>query len=466
MSYDPEKQYRCTIIRGKAKSDLDNLLPAYARIISDIGVCEKDVFSKSFNERLGEMLGGATKKTLDNHRTEIAGKLFGMFYVNKENLVCLSERAEKFLDSGDQPQFFKDICFKFQQPSGMDSIKKIKDKIAAGIHIKPYHLILSLLYEARKQKIIMAKDEIAYYGLNSLDVLQGSTGLDMVIDEIVHNREQKDFRKVQTPGKESSYDMQHITEQLNLLELANLILIDEKSNVHLNENERAAIDVFINDDFSRLEFDFEKFNLEDKDSVKEMYFSWGKYYSTTSDYYSTVFQTSSAQLRPSVSYKGETIPVSGTSTIILGDEGERFVYEHEIDKVSKFNKRLVNKVKMVGKTKGLGYDVLSIIAESGSEAEFAKYIEVKSTKRVTAPNIDDDTWQDSIGMTRNEVTAARQHGNYFFIYRVYFTREGVIMFVMRNPYDKAEKDVAFLAPTQYRMEFTSKAVDVEIKSYE
>ena len=79
MTYDSERQFRATIIRGKAKSDLDNLLPAYANIIFEICPCAAENFIIGFNDKMGKFLCESTKKTLDNHRTEIAGKLFGMY---------------------------------------------------------------------------------------------------------------------------------------------------------------------------------------------------------------------------------------------------------------------------------------------------------------------------------------------------------------------------------------------------
>ena len=46
--------------------------------------------------------------------------------------------------------------------------------------------------------------------------------------------------------------------------------------------------------------------------------------------------------------------------------------------------------------------------------EFAKYIEVKATRRVTAPNINDSEWFDTVNITRNEYTAAlNQKESYF-----------------------------------------------------
>ena len=73
----------------------------------------------------------------------------------------------------------------------------------------------------------------------------------------------------------------------------------------------------------------------------------------------------------------------------FGDIGEEFVYEYEKKRVAAYNARLVNKVIPFGKIRGVGFDVQSIVAERGDKAEFCKYIEVKSTKRVTSPNLND-----------------------------------------------------------------------------
>ena len=99
----------------------------------------------------------------------------------------------------------------------------------------------------------------------------------------------------------------------------------------------------------------------------------------------------------------------GESTVELGDEGERYVYQLEKNRVANFNARLVGKVIALGKTKGLGYDIQSVIAEPGDEAEFVKYIEVKYTKRVTVPDLTLEDFNDTLNITRNELIAAQQH---------------------------------------------------------
>ena len=150
---------------------------------------------------------------------------------------------------------------------------------------------------------------------------------------------------------------------------------------------------------------------------------------------------------------------TGSSTVDLGDEGERYVYEYEKKRVGAFNSRLANKVLLLGKTKGLGYDIQSVVAEQGDTAEFVKYIEVKSTKRVTAPDLSDTSWMDTIYITRTEWVAAQQHKDSYSIYRVYFVRDGVVAYIMNNIYKKEQDGVMAIVPTMYRVDFSNSAID-------
>ena len=89
--FNPDIQYRCTIIRGKAQKELDNLLPAYANIIAEICPCTKEDFDKNFNDELSniiykanfDLLDENNQKTIRNHITEIAGKLLGCIILIK-----------------------------------------------------------------------------------------------------------------------------------------------------------------------------------------------------------------------------------------------------------------------------------------------------------------------------------------------------------------------------------------------
>lgn len=115
---------------------------------------------------------------------------------------------------------------------------------------------------------------------------------------------------------------------------------------------------------------------------------------------------------------------------------------------------------MLGKQRGIGYDISSVEAnENIEDPEFARFIEVKSTKRTTVPSLDDKSWVDTINLTRKEWVAAKQYKTAYNIYRVYFTPKETIVRMINNPFEKNEKGIISVLPTMYRMDFFSKSID-------
>jgi len=450
MVFNPEIQYRCTIIRGKSISRMEDYLPVYAQILNEICPIPADKFDKTFDDKLSRFIKD-DGKTIKNHRTENVDKLLGMYF-EKDGIIYISERTKIFLENNDQPAFFKSACYKFQQSNGSQKIQTTKEKIKNGINFKPYHFILSLLKAATDKKTILTKDEVAYYVLNALQVLQGKVTVDEVLKTILERREKKIYKKVETHGKAYSYSLQHINEQFDYLELANLIRKDAK-NIWLNAKEVASIELFLKDLASPLAIDYTKYNLSKTDIGKKIEQEWREYYGTTAETEAEKFETTIESL--------ETIPpteVSRRSMMELGDEGENFVLKIEKERVKVFNPRLVNKVNHHGKTKGLGYDVTSIEADRNKRnPEFTRYIEVKSTKRVHPPDFTDT--MDSITLTRNEWVAAEQHSNSFYIYRLYFTTKGIFLSVIKDPVKKNNDGILYATPIAYRIEFGDKAAD-------
>ena len=452
MGYNPDKQYRCTIIRGKTKNELDDLLPAYARTIKDSCPSEEKVFKGKFNKGIAPFLSSPTKKTLDNHRTEIAGKLFGMWKKGENGLIHPTQRTDRLLDSGDNPQFFKGLIMKMQFPNGMDKLNTIQERIRAGIKIRPCAFVLKALLVAADKNITLTQDEVGYYILNNLDVLRGEADVNEVIGIILERRREKLFKRVETPGKASSYSTQHIRELLNLMELANLIRIAREkfhANVTLNGNETRSIRYIAENWNKEPSFDVYKYDLKSKADVKAMYNDWEKYY-TEPEKDETVFETSTKSLISEP--LAAAVPPSAIEMAAgeIGDEGELIVFAHEKERVKNFNERLVNKVIYFGKQKGLGYDISSIKADGGAKSEHAIYIEVKSTKRVTAPK---NPLKDQFDMTRNEWIAAEQHGSSYYIYRVYITNEGLIVFIINDPVLLRRVSKIYAEPLKYHVEF-------------
>lgn len=462
--YDHTKQYRCTIIRGKSQKEMDDLLPAYAKVIDEICPCKDEDFEKLFNAAFINFLpeSDRTKKTLDNHRTEISGKLFGMYYLSSDGIVYESERTLKFLQDNDQPAFFKDICYKMQFPNGTQKLattvkQRMKDKICVNANA----FLLKFLQIAKDAKIEITKNDIGYYILNSLDVLQGNANPYEVLETVVADKKSGVERKVNTPGKASSYDNQHINEQLNYLELANLIRIVDGKRVVLNPKEDETINLFANKWNASPTFNLYDYDIDTTEGRKKLQLEWDLYFSKISseaDKFATsadalVFDENTAETKDS---KKENTKVNLTE---FGDEGENIVYEYEKRRVAEYSQRLANKVLSLGKTKGLGYDIQSVIAEPGDKDEFVKFIEVKSTKRYTSPDIDDTLWVDTLNITRNEWVAANQYGEFYSIYRVYFTRNGIIMFILANVAEKLNDGRMQAVPMTYRVDFKNSSVD-------
>lgn len=467
--YDHRKQLKCAIIRARAISDVDNLLPKYATVIDNLCPCTKAKFEEGFNNAFREYAISkarnksnekAIKKTLDNHRTEVSGSLFGMHY-EVDGIVYSSERNKKFLEDNDQPAFFKDWLLKMQFPNGMQKSQTYLKMVEEKLCCHPYSILLRVLEYVRRSDIVLLKQELGYYIFNSEDVLKGNATANEVFDQIMNDKRGGiPPRKIIIPdGESTSYD-QHVGDQLKYLQLANLIYIDGQE-VKINPHEMKSINRFIELINKPLGFDVYKYDLSNVENRKRFETDWAIYYGQLSKYADDLATPVESLLLP---VDEEPKKLKRTNNKIeLGDEGEEFVLNFEKDRVSKFNAHLVNKVLGLGKTKGLGYDIQSVIAEPGDFSEFVKYIEVKSTKRVTAPDLKDEVWTDTINITRNEWIAAMQHKEFYSIYRVYFIRGGVVMYIIKNPYQKKMDNIIDVVPLTYRVDFQNNSIDESYK---
>ena len=483
--YDHSRQFRCIIIRGKSKKKIDDMLPAYAKVINEVCPCRWDEFEDSFNARFSRFLTEAelskseeqTKKTFDNHRTEIAGKLFGMYYFSEDGMVYESERTTKFLVDNDQPAFFKNFCYKYQFPNGTNKPGPLTEMVENNICIRQYPFILKFLQIAKRANVEITANDIGYYILNSLDVLQGKANPYEVFDAVVEDKNAGIVRKIvaydeEGKKKADSYTFQHIREQLNYLELANLIRITDgrHNRIVLNPLEKDTIDLFISKCGEKPDFDVYSYDLSNVESRKIFQLAWDAYYgklADCADKFSTSIDALSydendgTQSERGTANSEDDRHQENVNTVEFGDEGEEKVYIYELNRVTKYNPRLARKVHPVGKTKGIGYDIQSVIAEPGDMEEFVKYIEVKSTKRYTKPDLDSDLWVDTLNLTRNEYVAAKQHGKFYSIYRVYFTRSGVYVFTLDNVAEKIDAETIQVVPLTYRLDFSENAVDKE-----
>ncbi len=465
--YEPTNQYRCTIIRGKSQSEMEDLLPFYAQLIHKVCPCTKEDFDIRCQNQLAtffyhvgdfETLPGDNQKTIRNHITEVMGKLLGLYFTDEEGYVCESTSCIHLCDNHDFPTFFKNICFNLQFPNGAASTRFIKQYMDDSLNFRPLCFVVSLLLYARNNgNVLLTKQEVGYYVLNNLDVLQGKVCEKDVYDRIMFDRE----KGVRRPALSGSYNWQHIKEMFNLLNLANMALTDN-TFIWLNENEDRAIDIFSKN--TKPTFDIYAYNTDSVEKTKLLKDAWQRYYgcmnkdiaSLETDFVKPAGDSEQVRQRGAV----------GMSTVELGDQGEALVYQMEKERIRRYKERLVNKVLLLGKTKGLGYDISSLEAdENPTHPEFARYIEVKTTKRVTRPSFAEN-WSDTLNLTTKEWVAAEQYGAYYNIYRVYFTRDGVIVIRIKDPFKLSQDGVIDVFPTTYQMDFGEKAIVKQYKTEE
>ena len=464
--YTPENQYRCTIIRGKSQTEMEDLLPVYANIVHKYCPCTEETFRNSafsdlsytlFHTREFSQLPKNKQKTVKNHYTEIMGVLLGLFYPKydaeaKEVIIHETDSCRFLIEKSDFPTFFKNLCLNYQFPNGEKKITTIQKEMELGIKLKPFCFVVKLLHIANSHKQLLSKQEIGYYALNNLDVLCGNVSADEVFNRIMEDR----LNGIKRNKLSGSNEWQHIKEQFNLLELANLVEHDSE-RIWLNSEEASAIALFIKKLNSPM-FDVYSYNLNTTVRRKQIVQDWKEY--------NGKFNMELLNTSPVLGYidnaklKGGVTAIKSTTD--LGNEGEALVFKLEQERVKFYKERLVNKVLLLGKTKGLGYDISSIEADENPEnPEFARYIEVKSTRRTTRPSFNQN-WTDSLNITRKEWVAAQQFGTAYNIYRVYFTKSEVIVVRIHNPFALSKEGKIEVFPTVYQMDFSSNVIQ---KSY-
>jgi hypothetical protein len=238
-----------------------------------------------------------------------------------------------------------------------------------------------------------------------------------------------------------------------------LVVTDNNGTIILNKHEINAIK-FISKLYNASPmFDIYAQDLSTLAGRKKFVIQWGIEYALIGEK-SSVFRTSSSALGVIPSVDNEiSIAVAEPEKIEIGEEGEMYVFNYERKRIREYNKHLVGKVVYLGKIKGLGYDVQSIIALKDVEnPELAKYIEVKTTKRVTAPDLTDTTWEDIVQITKNEWDAACQHKELYSICRVYFCRDNVVIYFIDDVYHQKETGGIQVVPTNFRVYFSSASV--------
>ena len=436
-----DKLFRCAFItRGRGQGQIDELLPEWARIVLKHSDSNELEFNKSVDRELVRLAGGVEAKTAANYRTETLGKILGLYYTTPDKRVFASERAERLVKTSDQFQFFKDLVCKIQVPSGIskNAVLFIKKRIA----FMPASFVLQCLQEAEKNgSTFITKQEIFWFVLSNLDVLQGKVLASDIAKEIIRQRKEWKFKKY----LEGSRETQHANEMINLLKYANLINIEGKNgNISLNKTEKRDIEIIIKYAKSGIGFQAYEYSMGSPGDFKKYEQDWEKYFASPCFKDEKVFATDLEKSFGPVEVErfddDDSIEFDEISTKEIGDTGERYVFDWERRKVQKHMPEERRRVHLLSHLRGIGFDVQSVRVDAGPDHDDYIYIEVKTTPRATRPQ----NLCHSASLTENEYKAARQHGENYFIYKVYLTPNGKHIFKLKNPFKRKDGQLGII----------------------
>ena len=436
-----EKFFRCAFItRGRGQGQIDELLPEWARIVLKHNSAGESEFNRCIDQELVRLAGGVEPKTAANYRTETLGKILGLYYTTPEKKVFASERAERLVKTSDQFQFFKDLVCKMQAPSGIS--KNAASFIEKRISFMPAAFVLQCLLEAEKKgSSFISKQEIFWFLLSNLDVLQGKVSESIIVDEIISKRRKWKYRKY----LEGSRETQHANEMINLLKYANLIKIEGKyGNVSLNKTESRDIEIIIKYAKPGIGFQAYEYAMGNPGDFKKYEQDWEKYFATPcfkdEKVFATDFKKSFGPIEVERFDDDDKNEIDEISTKEIGDTGERYVFDCERKKVQKYMPGERRRVHLLSHLRGIGFDVQSVRVDSGPDHDDYIYIEVKTTPRATRPQ----NLCHSASLTENEYKAARQHGKNYFIYKVYLTPNGKHIFKLQNPFKRKGRELGII----------------------
>ncbi|MHB8064960.1 MAG: protein NO VEIN domain-containing protein [Ruminiclostridium sp.] len=427
--------HRCAFDRSRFSQDLETDLSVFVDLICEIGFKPNYEFAGSFDSRWG-----AIGKTGKNHRTEMCS-LLGLT-VTDGDLIGPSSRCIALRETQDFPMFFKTMCLRFQFPNCINKQHTTKGHIIAGVKFKPAKYILKLFMEGirlRGNDFYLTANEAGNFIFNDIRVVAKGRQPSEVLKEIL------DFRETEESLEGGSFLIQHSREFLKYMELGNL-LIENEHMFTLNLGEQQSINMIIEDDsFFDLNSDYCTAGSDGVSIRKEYAHSWQSWYGNTTENETDILITPEQALSD-FSQQGREDETDNMSLHEIGDAGERIVYIAERKRVQYERPDKLALVKVVSHETDLGYDIQSINNDSTGSKRF---IEVKTTKRIHLPS--DSPWLTTFDISSNEWETARQFGDCYYIYRVFLTKNGYKIYVVKNPCKREEEGSITIVPLKYRV---------------
>lgn len=449
--YEIPQEYllRSAFPRGRMLSQIEDELGVLTQSIVRFTPKEEEDFGEHIDREYSKLRPGVAMKTIRNHRTEMI-KLFGLTVVDTNGLVNPSPRTNLLIETQNFPLFFKTFCNRFQFPNAINKPQETAAQLEEGVKFKPAGFILDLFVlgtEKYGSEFSVNGNEISNLVFNDTRVTSGEASVSEVLERLIGLRRQK----VQFPG--GSRIAQHGREFLGYMYLASL-LVKEGNNFMLNRYEQRAIDYIRTNDIF---FDVPSNYATDPKLRKKVQHDWGVWFGDVSEDEKEGLATSREEeeiQEVSVSTGRETHTIAKPRREELkevGDKGELYVLEYEKERIRASRPDKVGLVQRISNDTALGYDIQSLEFDDVSKK---KFIEVKTTERTFPPSEGVLTY---FPMSGNEWETAKIHGDSYCIYRVFLTKEKIIMFVIKNPAQRETEGSVILEPLKYRVVVTEEA---------
>ena len=190
--------YRIHFVRPRFKGNIENVLLYMANECCRIPKCSCEEYNQKFFNAIRRFPGNidATKKTLDNWRTEIPA-LFGFYNEDKANGVTETSEMARFLhENQDLTQFLRLFLLSFQFPGGHLKPNDVRDIISHGIKFKPTKTIIEVLMagnqilaeKGKDKQMSITAEEATYCIFNDIRVTSGKVSAFTIAETILNNR--------------------------------------------------------------------------------------------------------------------------------------------------------------------------------------------------------------------------------------------------------------------------------------
>jgi hypothetical protein len=460
----PQKYFfRLHHIRPRFKNNVEEVLHFMATEIAGLDAATKELFDQKLNRLIRLFPGNAAReeKTISNWRTEISS-LFGFVISDSANETeRASEIAQKLGTTRDVVEFFKNFLYDFQYPGGHLKSQEIKKLIDADIKFIPAPYILAVIkeLESKSAKGGITRAEATHCIFNDLRVTRDNISPADAAKTIIENRK-----------KAMRYDwegdvIRYAGDILDYMVLANLLqkygefykINETELSVHAFLRKResyAGYDKFYGKTFSPADL---KLATEGWFLYIEKAGKTERFKTDVLAYLQSIDSTKKeyAELEASQDYASfaESIGVRGTtSTKAIGDRGTSLVHGHECMRLKIGGRKdLIHKVVVIPDKYAVGFDIQSFEVD-----EKLRLIEVKST--ISSGEINFSTFH----MSENEWNAAGNYGSKYCVYRLMISKQGVKLFVLRDPVGLYKKGlISIVVHTGVHIKFQKSAGSFE-----